>query len=104
MNNSWMAGTTYTPASGLGSMFKRGLDGGVQGLSQKGLGAFGAGLQGAGLGMMQQQGQMGGNPMGAFAGGLQHGQQLQRQQRMDAALGNNAPQGAFDLRRLLGAA
>jgi hypothetical protein len=54
--NSWMKGTTYSPTN---SLFKRNV--GIQGLSptgQKGMGAFGAALTGAGNQMMgkpQQQ-------------------------------------------------
>lgn len=65
--NDWMKGTTYTPASGLRSLTKNTVDGqggfmgtGIAGLSDRGksvMGAFGAGLQGAGnhiLGKPQQ--------------------------------------------------
>jgi hypothetical protein len=62
--NDWMKGTTYTPASGLGSFIKRnaGTDA-FAGLSPRGqsvLGAFGAGMTGAGNQMM-------GKPQPAFA-------------------------------------
>jgi hypothetical protein len=75
--NDWA--TSYTPAFGLRSLFNNGLDGSVQGLSQNGANAAGAGLKAFG------QAQMGGgqsspmsNPGMAFAGGLQNGQQMQK--------------------------
>lgn len=54
--NDWTAGTTYTPSSGFGSLIKRNVaTDQFQGLSpagQKGMGAFGAAMMGAGNQMM----------------------------------------------------
>jgi hypothetical protein len=68
--NDWMKGTTYTPASGLRSLTKNTVDGqggflgtGIAGLSDRGksvMGAFGAGMQGAGNHML-------GRPQQSFA-------------------------------------
>lgn len=87
---SWINGTTYPPAGSLGTF---GLDGGLQGLSPLGKGAFsaaGAGLASLGQSMqpantLQQQQ----NPLSMGANGLAEGLRL-------GALANKGPQqGAF---------
>lgn len=87
--NPWEASTTYTPASGLGSAFKWGLNDRPQGLSQGGWNALGGAMAGMGKGMlMQNQGAFSSPAMG-LAQGLGDGMQQRRLQQF------SPPQGAF---------
>lgn len=87
--NSWEAGTTYTPASGLGSAFKWGLNDRPQGLSQGGWNALGGAMSGIGKGMLMQNQGAFSNPGMGFAQGLENGMQQRRLQQF------SPPQGAF---------
>lgn len=106
--NDWAANTTYTPASGMGSAFKWGLNNMPQGLSQRGANAFGGALQGMGASMMQGGQGAFQNPGMAFASGLNNGMQSLRQQQPQGAFGQGsggmgqqmAPM--FDLKKLFG--
>jgi hypothetical protein len=108
--NDWA--TSYTPAFGLRSLFNNGLDGSVQGLSQNGANAAGAGLKAFGQAQMGGQSSPMPNPGMAFVGGINNTQQgmnsMNTQQRAfgspEAAPADpeKAQGGGFDIKALLG--
>ena len=106
--NDWAAGTTYTPASGMGSAFKWGLNNMPQGLSQRGANAFGGALQGMGASMMRGGQGAFQNPGMSFASGLNNGMQsLRRPQQGAFGFGSGEGMGQqmapmFNLKGLFG--